>query len=567
MSFFAVVGTAVLGSAGALAAGATTTALVGFGTTALAGGVASSVLGKPKAPTPQNFAASSAAQKASDDADAAANARRQNPNYITDYGTSTTTWGGPTVFDEAGYKAAEDAYNNQPGDTSYQGSGYDEYGNYVGTGSNIPKPTREQFTKQTGDPNQATVRQTLTGDAKTAFENNLKATKGLSAVQVKALEAVEKGMSDPFKFTGSNLKTSLDPTTGKIQYGPAGNKYGLASSVDPEKYGLAKGFDAGGYKSLGADASKYKSTGMDASGYKSKTELDLSKLAAMPINSGMTAQNAIMYRLAPQIQKEKENLEQQLANQGVTRGSQAWNNALSDQDKRQNDLLNQAALSGIDADMAARLQGFNEAKDVGSYYNNSVGQNFDRASSANKDSNAATGENFDRYMAALKESNAATGSNYDRGLSSNESYNSAIDQNFTRDYNARNQANSAIGQNFDRDVDSTNLYNLAQNQEFNQGLSGSAFANTASNEEYTRQKDLYNTPLNTFSALQSGSAVSTPTYPGYSGVSTSPANIYTASKDQGAADIGLYGRKVAANNADSKGLFDIGGTFLSGGRR
>jgi hypothetical protein len=500
MSAFATIGVAL----------GISTAAAAIGTGVAVAGAANSLLNKPKAPATQNFAASSAAQKASDDADAAADARRQNPNYINDYGTSITTWGGPTVFDEAGYKAAEDAYNNQSGDTSYQGSGYDEYGNYVGTGNNIPKPTREQFTKQTGDPNQATVRQTLTGDAKTAFENNLKATKGLSEVQIKALEAVQKGMSDPFKYTGPNIKTSLDPTTGKIQYGPAGNKYGLASSVDPEKYGLAKGFDA--------------------SGYKSKTELDLSGLAKMPINAGMTAQNAIMYRLAPQIQKEKENLEQQLANQGVTRGSQAWNNALSDQDKRQNDLLNQAALSGIDADMAARLQGFNEAKDVGSYYNTGMGQN------------------------------------YDRGLSSNESYNSAIDQNFTRDYNARNQANSAIGQNFDRDVTSTNTNNAAQNQEFNQGLSGSAFANTASNEDYTRARDLYNMPLNTFSALQSGSAVSTPTYPGYSGVSTSPANIYTAAKDQGAADISAYGRKVAANNATTKGLFDIGGTILSGGR-
>lgn len=562
MSFFVSIGTFV-------GASVATAGAVGVGVTAAtvgAGALASSVIGKPKAPTPQNYAASSAEQKASDDADAAANARRQNPNYITDYGTSTTTWGGPTVFDEAGYKAAEDAYNNQPGDTSYQGSGYDEYGNYVGTGSNIPKPTREQFTTQTGDPNQATVRQTLTGDAKTAFENNLKATKGLSAVQVKALEAVEKGMSDPFKYTGPALKTSIDSPKNKIQYGPGGDTYGKSTGVDFSKYDKATGFSAKDYKSLGADASKYKSTGMDASGYKSKTELDLSKLAAMPINSGMTAQNAIMYRLAPQIQKEKENLEQQLANQGVTRGSEAWNNALGDQDKRQNDLLNQAALSGIDADMAARLQGFNEAKDVGSYYNNSVGQNFDRASSANKDSNAATGENFDRYMAALKESNAATGSNYDRGLSSNESYNSAIDQNFTRDYNARNQANNAIESNFKRDVDSTNLYNLAQNQEFNQGLSGAAFANTASNEEYTRQKDLYNTPLNTFSALQSGSAVSTPTYPGYSGVSTSPANIYTAAKDQGTADINSYGRDVAANNARTRGIIDTGASLFSLGR-
>jgi hypothetical protein len=232
----------------------------------------------------------------------------------------------------------------------------------------------------------------------------------------------------------------------------------------------------------------------------------------MPVNAGMTAQNAIMYRLAPQIQKEKENLEQQLANQGVTRGSEAWNMAMRDQDQRQNDLLNSAALSGIDADEKARLQGFNEAKDVGSYYNNSVGQNFDRALAANTASN------------------------------------------------------TAIGENFDRDVTSTNTNNAAQNIEFNQGLSGAEFGNTASNEAYTRAKDIYNTPLNNLTALESGSAVSMPTFPGYSGVSTAPSPIFDATKAKAASDLSLYGTKVAQNNATTSGLFSLAGSaFGSGG--
>ena len=497
---------AIFASVG-IALGISTT-MAAVGGVSLAAGVGASLLGGPKAPAPVDYVGAANAQGQNNIETARINARLNNANYVTPLGTSTVTYGGTPKFDEAGYNAAMANYNN-PQDNSYQNSGYDEYGNYVGNGTTA-MPTREQYTTSSGDPDQATITQTLTPEAQKALENNQKVAAGVSEVGLSALDAVKKGMSTPFSYTGSDIKTSLDPTTGKIQYGPAGNKYGLSSSVDAEKYGLSKGFDA--------------------SGYKSKTELDLSGLAKMPVNAGMTAQNAIMYRLAPQIQKEKENLEQQLANQGVTRGSEAWNMAMRDQDQRQNDLLNSAALSGIDADEKARLQGFNEAKDVGSYYNNSVGQNFDRGLAANKESN------------------------------------SAIDQNFTRAYNAQNQRNASIGENFDRDVTSTNTNNVAQNQEFNQGLSGAEFGNTASNEAYTRAKDIYNTPLNNLTALESGSAVSMPTFPGYSGVSAAPSPIFDATKAKAASDLSLYGTKVAQNNATTSGLFSLAGSaFGSGG--
>jgi len=469
MSAFATIGVAL----------GVSTAAAAIGTAAVVGGVASSLLGRPSQPAPTDYVGAANAQGANNIETARVNQRLNNANYVTPLGTSTVTYGGTPKFDEAGYNAAMSAYKSRS-DDSYQNSGFDEYGNPV-SGYNEPAPTREQYTTSSGDPDQATITQTLTPEAQKALENNQKVAAGVSEVGLSALDAVKKGMSTPFSYTGSDIKTSLDPTTGKIQYGPAA-----------DKYGLSKGFDA--------------------SGYKSKTELDLSGLAKMPVNAGMTAQNAIMYRLAPQIQKEKENLEQQLANQGVTRGSEAWNMAMRDQDQRQNDLLNSAALSGIDADEKARLQGFNEAKDVGSYYNNSVGQNFDRALAANTASN------------------------------------------------------TAIGENFDRDVASTNTNNAAQNIEFNQGLSGAEFGNTASNEAYTRAKDIYNTPLNNLTALESGSAVSMPTFPGYSGVSTAPSPIFDATKAKAASDLSLYGTKVAQNNATTSGLFSLAGSaFGSGG--
>lgn len=87
--------------------------------------------------------------------------------------------------------------------------------------------------------------------------------------------------------------------------------------------------------------------------------IDESKLAQMPI-SGQSVQDAIFSRLQPQMDRQQNQLETQLANQGITRGSEAWNNAMTDQHQAQNDLMTQAALQGINTGMSARQQGMQE---------------------------------------------------------------------------------------------------------------------------------------------------------------------------------------------------------------
>lgn len=79
-------------------------------------------------------------------------------------------------------------------------------------------------------------------------------------------------------------------------------------------------------------------------------------LPQMPQNAGMTTQNAIMERLQPQIDKQNQMLDAKLANQGITPGSDAYNWAQRLNYQQNNDLLNQAALSGITTDMNARSQ-------------------------------------------------------------------------------------------------------------------------------------------------------------------------------------------------------------------
>jgi hypothetical protein len=87
---------------------------------------------------------------------------------------------------------------------------------------------------------------------------------------------------------------------------------------------------------------------------------DASQLPQQQINPGQTAQDAIMSRLAPQLQREDQQLNTSLVNQGLRPGGEAYNNAMTLQSQRANDLKLQAALQGIGVGQQARQQGIQE---------------------------------------------------------------------------------------------------------------------------------------------------------------------------------------------------------------
>jgi len=99
-------------------------------------------------------------------------------------------------------------------------------------------------------------------------------------------------------------------------------------------------------------------------GQELQTRLDTSALAKAPVNAGMTGQEAIMARLAPQLERQQAGMENQLANQGITQGSEAYRTAQTQAAQNRNDLLSQAALQGIGLDTQARAAGLGEQQAV-----------------------------------------------------------------------------------------------------------------------------------------------------------------------------------------------------------
>jgi len=100
--------------------------------------------------------------------------------------------------------------------------------------------------------------------------------------------------------------------------------------------------------------------GLEYVGQQLENPFDVSQLASVGINPSETYSDAIMRRLAPQMEQGRGRLEQQLANSGIQIGTEAYDRAMRNFDQKQNDLMLGAQTQGLQAGLQARQQGFNE---------------------------------------------------------------------------------------------------------------------------------------------------------------------------------------------------------------
>jgi len=74
------------------------------------------------------------------------------------------------------------------------------------------------------------------------------------------------------------------------------------------------------------------------------------------------ATDLMMQRLSPQMEQQQESLDVKLANQGIVPGTEAYNRAQTQLSQQQNDLRNQAQLSGLSAGNTLFQQGLQGAQ-------------------------------------------------------------------------------------------------------------------------------------------------------------------------------------------------------------
>ena len=100
-----------------------------------------------------------------------------------------------------------------------------------------------------------------------------------------------------------------------------------------------------------------------------QTSLDLSNVAKMPVNAGMTGQEAIMQRLEPSLARQRTSTETQLINQGLRPGTEAYDNAINLLGQQETDARTQAVVQGLNLDIGANQQGYGQALESGKFGN------------------------------------------------------------------------------------------------------------------------------------------------------------------------------------------------------
>jgi len=487
----------------------------------------------PKPPAPIDYTAAATAQGQANLASALQTSYLSNPNIVNPYGSSTTTFG-----------EARDA-----------------------SGNVIPGAT------------QATVRQELNDASKAALASQQEVEKQLAALALQGAGVATKQLGTPFSYdpsksflntAGAQAQTyTPSGALGALNYGPKVGEYGMAAGINADDYGRAASINAGAYNAAGIDANAYgRAGGINAGDYGQATGLlDLSNVARMPVNAGMTGQNAILSRLAPQIRQSEAATAQRLANQGITQGSEAYRNAMRNQGQQFNDLYTQAALQGINLDIGANQQGYGQALSSAGLYNQAIAQNYGQGLSAQQLANQAVNQNFGQGLSAQQIANQAAGQNFNQGLSAQELANAAIGQNFGQGVTAQQLSNQAIGQNYGQAAASASFQNAAQaqaanqqmaqesanreaqNQIFNQQMSSANFQNAARQNDLQMQLGLYNQPLNQVNALMSASQIQNPTFQAYTGANVNAAPVFQASQQTGQDAQQAYAQQVGAYNA------------------
>jgi len=79
-----------------------------------------------------------------------------------------------------------------------------------------------------------------------------------------------------------------------------------------------------------------------------------------PTQATNQATDQLMARINPMLDRQGNQLNTQLANQGITQGSEAWKNAQSDFGNQRNDAYTQAALQGINMGQSQQAQQYSQ---------------------------------------------------------------------------------------------------------------------------------------------------------------------------------------------------------------
>ena len=388
---------------------------------------------------------------------------------------------------------------------------------------NIYGPLGSQTISYEGDI--PTIRQSLTPDAQATLGAQQGVERSLAELGQQGVAQAKSILGTPFNPNLPGIDTSI------------------AESVTPVNQAA---FNAG-------------SAQRSVAGPTLQQGIDTSGIAAMPVNAGMTGQQAIMSRLQPQLTQNENATRQRLANQGLVTGGEAYNNEMRTMGQNRNDLELQAAAQGINLDAMMNQQGFGQAQARGQFGNEAQQAQFNAALQNAGLGNAALQQNYQNQIAGQTAQNAAIAQNYNQQLGLAQFGNEAQQSQFNAALQNAGMGNTALQQDYQNQLAAQTAQNAAAAQNFNQQLGMAQFGNTAQQQSLDQQLALRNQPLNQITGLMSGSQIQMPQFQGYQGANIAAAPIYQGVQDTFQGQMDQYAIRQQAKNNLTSGLMGLGG--------
>lgn len=232
-------------------------------------------------------------------------------------------------------------------------------------------------------------------------------------------------------------------------------------------------------------------------------------------NAGaQAAYNAQMGMIQPEMQEQQQSTQNQLALQGLTPGTQAYDNAMRDLNTSQSQQIDQIANQ---SDVTGNQLATNDYQAALAGYQ-----------AGNQAQSQAYGEGLSNYganLSGLEEANQAQGQQYGQAL-----------------------------QDYDTSQEALSNQNQAQAQAFDQGQQGYEGAYSAAQNNYYQ-------PLEAMDAVTNGTGVSNLSFPSYFQEGYAGGTDYTgATENQAAWDQGIYNTQAAQSSDETNAGIGLAGT-------
>jgi hypothetical protein len=360
----------------------------------------------------------------------------------------------------------------------------------------------------------------------------------------------------------SQLSGGFNPTLNPLSYSA-----GAPSSAGPAStYGGANAGQAAQAATANAGSAAQSQLGNYAGsvgngGENVQTSLGGPNIGQMAQQSENAAYaNQMGYLATPQAEQQSD-LTSQLAAQGITQGSAAYNRAETDLSQNQTFAQQQAESSAVNQGLTTENQLYNQNLNTGAFNNSAQQQQYSQAmGNANLQDTAAAGQTQNNQFNAGAQNNM---SQFNAGLAQQANLANAQSQNNMSQYNAG--LNEQTGLSDMAAQNNMSQYNTGLQQSGNQF--NATMNNNAEGQNLGQQISVANQPLSEYSSLMSGAQPTSGAYASANGPQVAATNISGLIGQNYTNQLGSYNNALSgAGGLGMASLMSPTGTFsgLSG---